>query len=103
LAREVALSRSALAGRFMAVVGEPPMRYLTHWRLMQAAQILRTGENSLARLAERSGYDSEAAFSRAFKREFGMGPKAWRNAPPGTGLDASARRFPSTGRQAQSR
>lgn len=80
LAREVALSRSALAERFAALVGEPPMQYLTRWRLALAAQALRSGAEAITRVAERSGYEPEAAFSRAFKREFGMPPAAWRRA-----------------------
>jgi len=78
LAHEVALSRSALAERFTALVGEPPMQYLTRWRLALAAQMLRSGREPLLRIAERSGYESEAAFSRAFKREFGVPPASWR-------------------------
>jgi AraC-like DNA-binding protein len=80
LAREVALSRLALAERFAALVGEPPIQYLARWRLALAAQALRAGEDAIARVAERSGYESNAAFSRAFKREFGVGPAAWRSA-----------------------
>ena len=80
LAREAALSRSALAERFAALVGEPPIQYLMRWRLALAAQALRSGRDAIARVAERSGYGSEAAFSRAFKREFGMPPAAWRKA-----------------------
>jgi transcriptional regulator GlxA family with amidase domain len=82
LAREVALSRSALADRFTALVGEPPIQYLMRWRLALAAQTLRAGSDSIGRVAERSGYESEAAFSRAFKREFGAPPAAWRKADP---------------------
>jgi AraC family transcriptional regulator, alkane utilization regulator len=82
LAREVALSRSALADRFTALVGEPPIQYLMRWRLALAAQALRLGGEAIVRVAERSGYESEAAFSRAFKREFGMPPAAWRKARP---------------------
>ena len=82
LAREVALSRSALAERFTGLVGESPMQYLTRWRLALAAQVLRAGREPIARIAERSGYESEAAFSRAFKREFGAPPAAWRKARP---------------------
>jgi AraC-like DNA-binding protein len=78
LAREVALSRSALADRFTMLVGEPPMQYLMRWRLARAAQRLRSGREPIVRVAERSGYDSEAAFSRAFKREFNVPPGAWR-------------------------
>lgn len=82
LARDVALSRSALAERFAALVGEPPMQYLMRWRLALAAQTLRSGGEAITRVAERSGYESEAAFNRAFKREFGMPPAAWRKAEP---------------------
>lgn len=78
LARAVALSRSALAERFVALVGESPMQYLTRWRLALAARMLRSGGMAVARVAEQSGYESETAFSRAFKREFGKPPAAWR-------------------------
>jgi AraC-like DNA-binding protein len=80
LAREVALSRSALAERFAALVGETPIQYLMRWRLALAARMLRVGRDAVARVAERSGYESETAFIRAFKREFGMPPAAWRKA-----------------------
>jgi len=80
LARAVALSRSAFAERFAALVGEPPMQYLMRWRLALAAQALRSGGDAIIRIAERSGYESEAAFSRAFKREFGTPPALWRRA-----------------------
>jgi AraC-like DNA-binding protein len=83
LAREAALSRSALAERFTNLVGESPIQYLTRWRLALAARSLRAGSDAIARIAERSGYESEAAFSRAFKREFGSPPAAWRKAQPG--------------------
>lgn len=83
LAREVALSRSALAERFAALIGEPPMQYLMRWRLALAARTLRAGGEAIARVAESSGYESETAFIRAFKREFGMPPAAWRKAGPG--------------------
>jgi AraC-like DNA-binding protein len=82
LAREVALSRSALAERFAALVGESPIQYLIRWRLALAAQMLRAGREAIARVAERSGYESETAFSRAFRREFGVGPAAWRKSAP---------------------
>jgi AraC-like DNA-binding protein len=82
LAREVAISRSVLAERFTTLVGESPMQYLMRWRLALAAQMLRSGRDAVARIAERSGYESEAAFNRAFKREFGMPPAGWRKAAP---------------------
>jgi AraC family transcriptional regulator, alkane utilization regulator len=78
LAREVALSRSAFAERFVDMIGEPPMQYLTGWRLALAARALRSSSDPIARIAERSGYESEAAFTRAFKRGFGMPPSVWR-------------------------
>jgi AraC-like DNA-binding protein len=78
LAGEVALSRSVLATRFTTLVGEPPMQYLTRWRLALAARELRSGSDSISRIAERSGYETDAAFSRAFKREFGLSPSTWR-------------------------
>jgi AraC family transcriptional regulator, alkane utilization regulator len=78
LAREAALSRSALAERFAALVGEPPMQYLTRWRLTLAAAALRAGGRAVARIAEEYGYESESAFNRAFKREFDVPPAAWR-------------------------
>jgi len=80
LAKEVGLSRSALAQRFGEFVGVPPMQYLARWRLQIAAQQLRSGEKTLAAVAEDVGYESEAAFNRAFKREFGMPPATWRRA-----------------------
>jgi AraC-like DNA-binding protein len=86
LARRAALSRSALAERFAQLVGEPPMQYLTRWRLALAAQALRSGGEAIARVADNSGYESLAAFSRAFKREFGVPPAAWRD---GRGLGSS--------------
>ena len=78
LAREVALSRSSLARRFASLVGESPMQYLMRWRLALAARALRSGSDAISRIAEHSGYETEAAFSRAFKREFGQPPSAWR-------------------------
>jgi AraC-like DNA-binding protein len=80
LAHEVGCSRSILAERFTHYVGQPPIQYLTKWRLAMAASQLRTNGARLARIAERFGYDSEAAFNRAFKREFGMPPAQWRRA-----------------------
>jgi AraC-like DNA-binding protein len=78
LSESVGLSRSSLAQRFTDFIGQPPMQYLTRWRLTIAAQRLRSENASLARIAEDSGYDSEAAFNRAFKRTLGTTPAAWR-------------------------
>jgi AraC-like DNA-binding protein len=79
LARNVALSRSALAQRFGSLVGEPPMRYLAGWRLQVARQLLsQPGGMGIAEVASRVGYDSEAAFNRAFKRHVGLPPATWR-------------------------
>jgi AraC-like DNA-binding protein len=78
LGREAGLSRSALAERFTRLIGEPPMRYLARWRLQVAAHRLRTTDRALVEVAEEVGYESEAAFNRAFKREFGHPPAAWR-------------------------
>lgn len=78
LARAVGLSRSLLAQRFSDLLGDPPMQYLTRWRLQIAAQELRAGDRPLAAIAASVGYESEAAFSRAFKRVFGQPPASWR-------------------------
>lgn len=78
LAVEVGMSRSVFAERFTSLVGQPPMHYLALWRLHLAAQRLREGHDSVARIAATVGYKSEAAFSRAFKRQFGASPAHWR-------------------------
>lgn len=78
LARRVGLSRSALAQRFSDLLGQPPMHYLARWRLQIAAQELSLGNKSVMAIAAQVGYESEAAFNRAFKREFGMPPAGWR-------------------------
>ncbi|HEV7606723.1 MAG TPA: AraC family transcriptional regulator [Steroidobacteraceae bacterium] len=78
LAQEAALSRSAFAERFTEFVGHPPMQYLTNWRMQLATNHLRNGTESVAAIANRVGYDSEAAFSRAFKKIVGTPPSEWR-------------------------
>lgn len=78
LARRIRVSRSVLAARFRHFLGQPPMQYLTHWRLMLAAQALKTSNQPMKRIAELGGYESEAAFSRAFKRRFSSPPAEWR-------------------------
>lgn len=78
LARESGLSRSALAERFTAFAGQPPMQYLTKWRMQIAANLLLNGVDSIAMIAEQVGYESEAAFSRAFRKVVGAPPGEWR-------------------------
>lgn len=80
LAAEVGMSRSGFAERFTLLVGQPPMQYLTYWRMQLAAQRLRETREAVAQVGYAVGYESEAAFSRAFKREFGKGPGEWRRA-----------------------
>jgi AraC-like DNA-binding protein len=79
IAREVALSRSAFVERFTSLVGMPPIRYLTVWRLQTAKLNLRETSQTIAQLAHSVGYNSEDAFSRAFKREFELSPSRWRD------------------------
>jgi AraC-like DNA-binding protein len=79
LSREVGLSRSAFADRFAGFVGIPPMQYLQRWRLQIAASRLLEGNAGIAMIAAESGYESEAAFSRAFKRVMGTPPAEWRS------------------------
>lgn len=78
LAREANLSRSAFAERFTTLVGAPPMRYLLNWRMQMAKQKLRETQLVVAQVAFEVGYESEAAFARAFRRETGLPPAAWR-------------------------
>ena len=78
LSREVGLSRSALADRFTRLIGVPPMHYVASWRMQVATQKLRNTSASLAQVADMVGYDSEAAFSRAFKKAVGVAPATWR-------------------------
>ena len=78
LADAVHLSRSAFADRFTTLIGQPPMRYLTGWRMQVAGHKLREGRQTIAQIAFDIGYESEAAFTRAFKRERGVPPATWR-------------------------
>ena len=80
LGRQVGLSRSALHERFAQLVGQPPMQYLANWRMQRGARLLREGNATVATIAQEVGYDSEAAFARAFKRSVGQPPAAWRRA-----------------------
>ncbi|MDX1516680.1 MAG: AraC family transcriptional regulator [Woeseiaceae bacterium] len=79
LATQVGLSRSAFARRFTDLVGQPPIRYLSQQRLHRASRHLQRSGEPLARIAYACGYESESAFNRAFKREFGEPPAAWRD------------------------
>jgi AraC-like DNA-binding protein len=78
LARDVGLSRSVLAERFADIVGLPPMHYLAKWRMQIASELLSGGSTNIATVAAETGYGSEAAFSRAFKKMVGVRPSAWR-------------------------
>ena len=78
LAQAVALSRSALAQRFTALIGEPPMHYLLTWRMQLAQSLFDQPNLSIREVAERVGYESEVAFNRAFKRWVGLPPATWR-------------------------
>lgn len=85
LASEVGISRSALAERFTRFVGQPPMQYLMHWRMQLATNQLLNSVDNVAAVAERVGYESEAAFSRAFKKVVGVPPGEWRKHQPSVG------------------
>jgi AraC-like DNA-binding protein len=78
LARVAGTSRSVLAERFQQLVGTAPMQYLTQWRMMLAANLLRHSNTPLAHIAEGVGYQTDTAFIRAFRREFGAPPATWR-------------------------
>jgi AraC-like DNA-binding protein len=80
LSSQVGLSRSALHERFVSLIGQPPVQYLTNWRMQLASRLLLEGRSTVATVAVHVGYDSEAAFARAFKRLVGMPPAAWRRA-----------------------
>jgi AraC-like DNA-binding protein len=78
IGNQVGLSRSALHERFVELIGLPPMQYLAQWRMQLASRMLRESQASVLSIALRVGYESEAAFGRAFKRMVGMPPAAWR-------------------------
>ncbi|HKX92604.1 MAG TPA: alpha/beta fold hydrolase [Sphingomicrobium sp.] len=78
LAREAGVSRTVLGERFSELLGEPPMRYCARWRMRIAANMLRDGKQNTANVAYSVGFNSEAAFNRAFKREYGVPPATWR-------------------------
>jgi AraC-like DNA-binding protein len=96
LARVVGTSRSVLAERFTALVGDPPMQYLALWRMQLASRLLMDGD-AVASVADAVGYESEAAFSRAFKKLSGHSPGAWRRGKNGAGAAGGHdRREPAT-------
>jgi AraC-like DNA-binding protein len=78
LAAQVGLSRAAFARRFTETVGEPPLTYISRWRMTTAARLLRDHDRPLAVVAKEIGYTSEFAFAKAFKRDFGIAPGAYR-------------------------
>jgi AraC-like DNA-binding protein len=80
LAARAGLSRAAFAKKFHTMVGEPPLTYLTRWRMTTAARLLRESDAPLASVAARTGYGSEFAFAKAFKREYGQAPGGYRRA-----------------------
>jgi AraC-like DNA-binding protein len=90
LACEVSLSRSAFSDRFTAFIGMPPKRYLISWRLQVAKEMLREGRKPIPQIAHEVGYEAEAAFNRAFKREFGAPPATWRRQARPTEVRAAA-------------
>jgi AraC-like DNA-binding protein len=78
LAAQVGMSRSAFSSRFTILVGVPPLTYVTRWRMHKAGDMMREGNVSMAEIARLVGYESEAAFSKAFKREAGVAPGRYR-------------------------
>ena len=104
LAKEAAMSRSAFAARFTARVGEPAMQYVARWRMHLAhAQLQAEDGVGLAELAERMGYASEAAFSRAFKRFMGVSPGAVRKRPREAAVPSSSEGRASASKAARPR
>jgi AraC family transcriptional regulator, activator of mtrCDE len=96
LAARAAMSRSAFAQRFNATLGEPPMQYLSHWRMTLALARLRENRQSIAQIALDLGFETEAAFRRAFKRVHGVAPgAARRSTPPTEPSEPDQRRWPS--------
>jgi AraC-like DNA-binding protein len=95
LAATAGASRSVLAERFTRFLGEPPLTYLARWRLQLAARLLQTTRKSIVQLASDVGYESQAAFNRAFKREFGLPPARYRRKLSGQEVGVSGGERPS--------
>lgn len=85
LAAQVGASRSVIAERFARFLGEPPLSYLARWRLQLAARLLQTSQKTIVQVAADVGYESQAAFNRAFKREFSLPPAQYRKKLSGNG------------------
>ncbi len=102
LAEAVALSRSAFAERFARLVGMSPMQYLTSWRMQLASELLVGSSQTIAAIAPQAGYESEAAFSRAFRRMTGLPPASWRRDRSAPAETASATRGASFPRDSES-
>jgi AraC-like DNA-binding protein len=102
LANEVGLSRSVLAERFQRYLSETPIAYLTRWRLRLGAQMLKSTSSSVAQIAAEVGYESEASFNRAFKREFGLPPARYRSQLRAA-RNHSVRRTPMSNRRSVTR
>lgn len=90
LARTAGTSCSVLAERFAQLVGQTPMQYLAQWRMLLASNLPARSNAPLARIAEEVGYQTDTAFSRAFRREYGMPPAAWRKRQSGAASDVVA-------------
>jgi AraC-like DNA-binding protein len=91
LGARAGVSRATFSRRFTTLVGMPPLRYLTWWRMTRAARILRDSDAPLGTVAERVGYTSEFAFANAFKREYGIAPGRYRRQAPEESRGSAAR------------
>jgi AraC-like DNA-binding protein len=102
LGRRVGLSRSALHERFAEITGQPPMQYLANWRIQLGAALLRNTSTTVAAAAQEVGYESEATFTRAFKRLVGKSPALWRRETMGAARTEQRAGFDSTGEASRS-
>jgi len=90
LAQKAGMSRSAFAARFKKIVGQAPLAYLTEWRIYQAARLIEANDNKISVIARRIGYQSEAAFTKAFRKVMGRNPSEYRKGPGATEAPTSA-------------